>query len=89
MPQVKLARRSVAGKYDLFHSEIIAQLKQPPVEGCCHTTLQATSLALALRELLLTPSTLEAVFLALNLSTVPTQIAGLAERSPQVIIDRS
>ena len=41
MPQVKLARRSVAGKYDLFHSEIIAQLKQPLVEGCCHTTLQA------------------------------------------------
>lgn len=43
MPQVKLARRSVAGKYDLFHSEIIAQLKQPPVEGCCHTTLPALS----------------------------------------------
>ena len=85
MPQVKLARRSVAGKYDLFHSEIITQLKQPSGWGLL--PCDATSLALALRELLFAPSALEAVFLALNLSTVPTQITRLAERSPEVVID--
>lgn len=85
MPQVKLARRSVAGKYDLFHSEIITQLKQPSGWGLL--SCNVASLTLALRELLFTPSTLEAVFLALNLSAISTQIAGLAERGPEVVID--